>query len=186
MISYICKIFCVLILFSFISCGKKEQDKKEQNTNVNDFVWNENISIDKIPDFPIKGMMNGKPIDLAYINFEKWRGSGDNVINFGDKAPSQNCGYVENDNAFHLIHTNGDFKEGEFVKENFTKNINGYTADFHYMVDKNIKKANVLWNCAIVITEIDEKSVKGKIALCFKDESKSWIAGTFEAIRCNN
>jgi hypothetical protein len=42
------------------------------------------------------------------------------------------------------------------------------------------------WNCALVITGMDENSVKGKIAICYKDENGSWIAGTFEAIRCNN
>ncbi len=186
MISNVSKLVCILIfLFSF-SCGKNQQVEKKETKNVTDFVWSENISIDRIPDFPVKGMLNGKALNLEYINFEKWRGSGDNVFNFGDKAPKQVCGFVENDDAFRLTRTNGDFPKGEFIKENFNKNIDSYTADFHYTVDNNIKNVNVPWNCALVITYMDDNTVKGKIALCFKDDAKSWIAGTFEALRCNN
>jgi len=85
-----------------------------------------------------------------------------------------------------LTRASGDFKEGEFIKDAFNKNLDGYSAEFHYYVDNNIKKVSVEWNCALVITDIDDKIVKGKIAICFKDASKSWIAGTFEAARCNN
>ena len=50
----------------------------------------------------------------------------------------------------------------------------------------NPVKSTVEWNCILVITSKEEKTIKGKIAMCFKDDTKSWIAGTFEAIRCYN
>jgi hypothetical protein len=176
----------IFLTFVFFSCGKKDDANKVQNSAKGEFRWMEEVSVDKIPDTPLKGMMNGKPITIDYVNFEKWRGSGDNVINFSDKKPKQNCGFIENDMAFHITRASGDFGEGEFVKENFNKNIDGYSAEFHYYVENNIKKISAPWNCALVITDISDKTVKGKIAICFKDEAKSWIAGTFEATKCNN
>jgi hypothetical protein len=179
-------LLLISVLFLFTACGKKDDANKVQNSAKGEFRWMETLSPDKIPDMQIKGMINGKPVNIEYVNFEKWRGSGDNVINFSDKKPKQNCGFIENDMAFHLTRASGDFAEGEFVKESFNKNIDGYSAEFHYYTDNNIKKVSVPWNCVLKITEIDDNSVKGKIAICFKDDSKSWIAGNFEAVRCNN
>lgn len=168
-----------------ISCGKKDDaDKKELAKG--EFRWMEELSVSKIPEIPLKGKLNGKEISIEYVNYEKWRGSGDNVINFSNNKPKQNCGFIENDVAVHLTKASGDFEEGEFIKDGFDKNLDGYSAEFHYYQDNNIKKVSVPWNCALVITEINDKTVKGKIAVCFKDDLKSWLAGTFEAVRCNN
>ena len=49
-----------------------------------------------------------------------------------------------------------------------------------------MRKINAGWNAALVITEINDDVVKGRIAMCFKDEKKSYIAGSFEAQVCNN
>lgn len=124
---------------------------------------------------------------MNYINFEQWRGSGDNVLNFGDVKPLNNCGYIESDNSFHLIHKAGEIKAGDLLKANFDNSLDGYAAYYEANGSKNSTlKKTVPWNCALQITLIEEKIVKGKIAICFNDEKKSWIAGTFEAIRCNN
>lgn len=181
---YYILLFSIFILFS--ACGKKDNTDANKDLAKGEFRWVEDLSVSKIPDIPLKGKLNGKDVIIEYVNFEKWRGSGDNVINFSDKKPKQNCGFIENDIAVHLTKASGDFEKGEFVKESFNKNLDGYSADFHYYVDNNIKKVTVEWNCALVITDIDDKVVKGKIAICFKDASKSWLAGTFEALRCNN
>lgn len=136
---------------------------------------------------PIKGYINGKEISLNYINFEQWRGSRDNILNFGDTKPKNNCGYVESDNSIHLIRKADEIKPGEFLKSSFEQNLDGYIAYYDTLsVKDSDKKTSLQWNCALVITEMNEKTVKGKIALCFRDDKKSWIAGTFEAVRCNN
>lgn len=136
---------------------------------------------------PVKGSINGKEIKIEYINFEKWRGSGDNVINLGDVKPKNNCGYVESGSSFHVIHKSGEIKTGELLKATFDQNLDGYIA-YYDTVKAGVTefKSAIPWNCALVITEINENKVKGKIAVCFKDDSKSWVAGTFEAIKCNN
>jgi hypothetical protein len=169
----------------FISCNKKDSPEIPKNTG--EFAWKQNLTVNDIPDSPIKGFLNGKEITFEYINFENWRGSGDNVINFSNKRPKQDCGFVENDDAFTLIKKAGEFTVGNFVKESFDSRVDGVSSDYHYYQEgKDIIKVDEQWNCALIITDINEKTVKGKIAICYNDKNKSWIAGTFEAVRCLN
>lgn len=169
----------------FISCNKKEEQTQGNNI-VKDFTWKSELKITDIPDVPIRGFIEGIEIRPDYINLEQWRGSGDNVLNFGDVKPKNNCGYIESDNSFHLIHKAGDIKTGELLKASFEQNLDGYVAYYNKSGELQNSKTSMPWNCALVITSMDEKTVKGKIAICFKDDKKSWIAGSFEAIRCNN
>ena len=181
------KIVTLLLIFSCVSCNKKEDKTSDNNNTGKDFSWKPELKITDIPDTPIRGFINGKEIKLDYINFEQWRGSGDNILNFGDVMPKNNCGYVESDNSFHLMHKAGEIKSGDLLKASFEQNLDGYVAYFDSTKEKdNSKKTSISWNCALVITSMEGKVVKGKIALCFKDDKKSWIAGTFEAIRCYN
>lgn len=182
-------LFLILIaLCSFLiqGCKKSEEVKPVTDNSGKGFTWKDKLSITDIPDSPVKGMIKGKELKIEYINFENWRGSGDNVINFGSKKPSQNCGYVENDDAVQLMKKSGDIPKGEFVKTSFDINMDGFVANYHYTEKENMKNVSVPWNCALFIEEITDDVVKGKIAICFKDETKSWIAGKFEAIRCSN
>lgn len=177
----------VLIFFLINGCDKKGSDQStEQNTDKSTFVWKDKLTVNDIPEFDVKGYINGKEVQILYVNFEKWRGNGDNVINFGTKLPEQNCGAVNNDSAFHIMRPSRDFAQGEFLKESFTKDVDGYVADFHVFEGQESRKISVPWNCALVLDEISERTVKGRIAMCFKDDKNSWVAGKFEAIRCNN
>ena len=169
----------------FISCNKKEEQPQGNNT-VKDFTWKPELKITDIPDAPVRGFIEGQEIRPDYINLEQWRGSGDNVLNFGDVRPKNNCGYIESDNSFHLIHKAGEIIQGELLKASFDQSIDGYVAYYNKTGEMQNSKTSVPWNCALVITSMDEKIIKGKIAICFKDDKKSWIAGSFEAIRCNN
>lgn len=181
------KITYILLTFLIsVSCGKKEEQINEKNLS-KDFSWKSELKITDIPDMPVKGYINGKEISLNYINFEQWRGSRDNILNFGDTRPKNNCGYVESDNSIHLIRKADEIKPGEFLKSSFEQNLDGYISYYDTLsVKDSDKKTSLQWNCALVITEMNEKTVKGKIALCFKDDKKSWVAGSFEAVRCNN
>lgn len=179
-------LLIIVLVFVLSSCNKKEDNTNQTNLNNGEFVWKENLSVNDIPNTPIKGKINGKDFKVSYINFEQWRGSNDNVLNFSDKTPQNKCGFIENDNGFQLTKIGGDMKEGDLVKETFLKNLEGYVADFHVTENEDMRKITAGWNLALVIDDMDENIVKGKIALCFKDDKKSWIAGTFEAVRCNN
>ncbi len=181
----ILKVIILLLTVSLFSCGKKQDQTSEKETGGNKFLWKPELKVSDIPDFPVRGFLNGREIKIDYINFEQWRGSGDNVLNFGDLKPKNNCGYVENGNSFHLLHKGGEIKKGEILKSTFEQNLDEYVSYYDTTGAKDQKKTTP-WNCALEITEIGEKTVKGKIAICFKDDKLSWIAGTFEAIRCNN
>ena len=123
---------------------------------------------------------------FKYVCFIKWRGSNDNEIQFSTNKPQSNCGAVVNDTAFIFSSLKKDLTKGEVLKENFTKTFDSYASYILINVGEDSKKINAPWNAAIRIDEIGEKTVKGKIAICFKDEKKSWVAGKFEAILCNN
>ncbi len=180
------KFISAFLIFAFISCNKKDEQQSKDSTD-KAFSWRSELKVTDIPDSPIKGFINGKEINLVYINFEQWKGSGDNVLNFGDVIPKNNCGYFENSNSFHLILKAGEIKIGELLKATFDQNLDGYVAYYDTVsANQNDKMSSIPWNCALVITEKDDKYVKGKIAMCFKDARMSWIAGTFEAIRCFN
>ncbi len=179
-------LLLVVLSFTIYSCDKKESVTSTENKSKNTFQWSENITLSDIPDFEIRGFIEGKPIEIKYVNFEKWRGSNDNVINFGTKQPKQICGPVDNDSAFSITRLAKDFTQEEFVKSSFSSNVDGYIANYHTYKSGEAKKFLGAWNCALLLTEINDKTVKGKIALCFKDSLKSWVAGTFEAKRCNN
>ncbi len=181
----IVKAISIVLIFAFISCDKKDEQISDHKSG-KDFSWKSELKTADIPDSPIKGFIGGKEIKLDYINFEEWRGSGDNVLNFGDVKPKNNCGFVENDNSFHLIHKGGEIKTGELLKASFDQNLDGYVAYYNTKSENPGNQTSSPWNCALIITGMDEKIVKGKIAICFKDDNKNWIAGTFEAIRCQN
>jgi len=181
------KILSAILLLSLLISSCKEEKPDEPVLNNKVFSWKQELKISEIPDTPVKGFLNGKDIEITYVNFENWRGSGDNVLNFSNVKPKNNCGFIENNNSFQLLKKAGEIKAGELIKATFDQNLDGYTAFYEIRDSSGTEvKSTEQWNCALVITFMDEKTVKGKIAICFKDESKSWIAGTFEANRCYN
>jgi hypothetical protein len=173
--------FFLLILLNVIflfSCGKRDNKEIMKQTH----GWKEKISVGDIPDFTVKGYMNGREVNFEYINFERWRGSNDNVINFSLSKPLQNCGYVENFKGFSIIRRGSDFVKGEWIKSEFTTAADGTEA---YYYDTDIRSESQ-WNCALIIEDIGERNVRGKIILCFDDERRNWVGGIFEAVICNN
>ena len=172
------------ILIISAGCGKKSDDtvKKTDENKSGEFGWKDDVSSSNIPDFPVKGSIGGKEVQFAYINFEKWRGSNDHVINFSLVKPEQNCGFIENFEGFTLMNKGAEIKQGPFVKSKFTDDPKTFTASFKQAGNKSTDT----WNCALEIESINDKTVKGKIALFFNDASKSWVAGKFEAVLCNN
>lgn len=179
-------LFFILQAFLFLpACNKTSDNDTKVNTEQDskkEFGWSDDISPAVIPDFPVKGYMVGKEVQFTYVNYERWRGSGDNVINFSVNKPEQNCGFIENFEGFILINKGGEFKQGQWVKAKFADEPGSYSANFKTAGTTSTEN----WNCALVIDSFGEKTVKGRIALFFDDGSKSWAAGTFEAVICNN
>lgn len=174
--------FIILVLFLLVSCNKKGDEKVNDTGKKRDFAWRDDITMSDIPDIPIKGYLDGKEVQFAYINFEKWRGPNDNVINFSQVKPSQNCGFIEGFSGFTLINKGAVINKGEWVKSKFADDSKTYQVFFK----SGDRKSSAGWNCAFEIENLDEKSVTGKIAVFFNDEKHSWLAGKFEALVCNN
>ena len=147
-----------------------------------DFSWHDELKADEIPDSPVTGYLNGNEVSFQYINFEKWRGSNDNVIIFSLVKPAQNCGFIEGFEGFVLMNKGTAINRGEWVKSKFSDDPKTYQA--YYKSGDN--KSSSSWNCALTIESMTDKLVTGKIALYFNDGQKSRIAGKFEAVVCNN
>lgn len=176
-----------LLLVSF-ECGKENKtdikdNKQTQNTKT-EFGWKDGLSASDIPDFPLKGFLGGNEVQFQYVNFEKWRGSNDNVLVFSLVKPPQKCGFIEDFHGFQLINKGNAINQGEWVKSKFDEDSKTYQAFFSTLAGDDKSTAN--WNCALFIESMDNKTIKGKIALFFNDEKKSWAAGKFEAAICNN
>ena len=165
-----------------ISCGKKPGDDNQVKKEKSEFGWKDDISFSDLPDFPVKGMIKGKPVTFQYVNFEKWRGSGDNVINFSATKPGQNCGFIEDFEGFTLTNRGGEFRQGKWIKAKFGDDAGSYKAIFK----SSGVSSSEPWNCALNIESISDKVVKGNVIIFFNDSAKSWIAGKFEALICNN
>ncbi|HEY3249585.1 MAG TPA: hypothetical protein VGK25_00570 [Ignavibacteria bacterium] len=172
----------ILLLLLSSGCTRKTDEKQTDNTKKGEFGWHDNITKDDIPDFPVKGYLGGKEVQFLYINFERWRGSNDNVINFSLVKPAQNCGSLEEFTGFTLMNKGGSINQGEWIKSKFPDDAGSYQAFFK----TGGQKSSAAWNCALVIESITDKTVKGKIALFFNDDNKSWVTGKFDAIVCNN
>ncbi len=184
-------LFILLAAFFLVSAGctkksdntdNKTTDNKTQQNKSGEFGWKDGVTASDIPDFPVKGFLDGKEVQFQYINFEKWRGAGDNVINFSLVKPAQNCGFIEGFSGFTLLNKGASINQGETVKAKFGDDPKTLQAFFQ----QGDKKSTAGWNTALVIESMTDKTVKGKIAIFFNDEKKSWIAGKFEAVICNN
>lgn len=179
--------FIIFLLLFIVGCTKKSDNTNQTSSNKNSFSWKDNINISDIPDFPVKGIMNGEEVAFQYINFEKWRGSNDNVIIFSIAKPGQPCGFIENFVGFQFINKGNAINIGDFAKSKFDEDPKTYNAFFKYTsADGSPVKSSSSWNCALKIDSFNDKLVTGRIALCFNDDKKSWIAGKFEASICNN
>jgi len=180
------KSFIVFLLAGFAlffsACGK-ESKENQKVTNKVEFGWKDGVSSADIPDFPIKGNLGGKEVQFQYINFEKWHGSNDNVLNFSLMKPSQNCGFIDDFQGFRLVNKGNTIGQGSWAKGKFDDDPKTYEASYT-LAGGN--KSGSKWNCALNIESIDGKNVKGKIAMFFNDDSKSWIAGKFVAVVCSN
>ena len=109
------------------------------------------------------------------------------MLNFSVVKPLQQCGFIENYQGFQLIKQRSAMEKGNWTRTTFSNDPGSYRA-FYISAgsDGVLHKSECDWNCSLEINNISPKIVYGKIAVCFNDSSKSWIAGKFEAAVCNN
>lgn len=157
-----------------------------------DFAWTETPAIDKIPDGPVKGMINGKPFTAQTVRL---RQKDDQVVlEIIDQKPDTPSGMVSGETGASLYLDLPAGKPAEFVAG--LKDEKKDPADATYIYpqggDKGPMTINGDWGAALKVDEwtlakdpADEAvlgKVKGKVAIVFGDEKKSWVAGTFDGV----
>ena len=175
------------MVFVLYGCGKKPDVQNQSAGNKMQFSWNQELSVNDIPDFPLKGIIDGKEINYPYLNFEKWHGSNDNVLRFSTQKPEQPCGFIQNFQGIEIIRKGNTIELGVYEKKHFSDDNMGYKVS--YITDAgggNLTKSTSDWNFAMKIDSLNWKTISGKVVVCFNDVTKSWVAVRFSAAVCNN
>jgi len=158
-----------------------------------EFAWSDAPTADQIPDAPITGMINGKEFTANTVRIEKGD-EGKATLEISDAKLDDPTGVITEDTGVDLDFSLTEGQAGEMVmKIADEKDFDKQHAYYHYPQggDKGPMSVNASWGCALQIDTWDmtadpqnEKivgKIKGKVAIVFEDDSKSWVAGAFEA-----
>lgn len=164
-----------------------------ETTASSDFEWTETPTLDAIPDGAIVGMINGKPFTAATVRLKV--DDEQTVLEISDQAVDEPTGMTMSDTGLDLRFTLEPGKAGELVlAKDDEKDFDREHAYYHYPQggDKGPMSVNASWGCALQITdwtlEVNEEdedilgNAKGKVAVIFGDDEKSWVAGTFDCV----
>ena len=155
--------------------------------------WTETPKVADIPDAPLAGMIDGKAFKPKTIRVKQ----GDKVpeLEISDAKTDTPTGMIMNDTGASLDFPLTPGKAGEYVKDIAAdKTFDKEHAFYYYQQggDKGPMSVNPSWGAALQITEwtltkdpTDDAvlgTVKGKVMIMYKDDKKSWVAGTFEGV----
>jgi hypothetical protein len=160
------------------------------------FMWSETPTLDQIPASPITGMINGKPFIVKMVRVD--HKLDDLWLDMADAAPAWEAAIPNSKVEVELSIKIPQGTASSIVKA--LKDPEDATTGhpwYHYKVSgsKNEASKNPPWAGAL---EIDEWKMappsyafvtghlKGKVAICFNDGAKSWVAGTFDCIEISN
>jgi len=171
----------------------KEAPEEAATTAPAEFTWTETPAADQIPDTPLKGMVNGKEFTASTIRVEKGD-EGKATLEISDAKLEDPTGVITDDTGVDLDFTLTEGQAADLVKTIAEeKDFDKEHAYYHYPQggDKGPMSVNPSWGCALKIDSWDmtadptnEKivgKITGKVAIVFDDDTKSWVAGTFEA-----
>jgi len=158
-----------------------------------EFTWADAPTVAQVPSTPVKGIINGKEFTANTVRVEKGD-EGKATLEISDAKLDDPTGVITDDTGVDLDFTLTEGQPGEMVmKIADEKNFDKEHAYYHYPQggDKGPMSVNPDWGCALQIESWDmtpdaqnEKilgKITGKVAIVFGDDSKSWVAGTFEA-----
>jgi len=165
----------------------------EATTAPSDFEWTETPSLDAIPEGPVTGMINGKAFVAQTVRLKV--DDEQTVLEISDQAVDEPTGMTSGGTGVDLRFVLEPGKAGELVLANDDeKDFDKEHAYYHYPLpdDRGPMSVNPSWACALAISdwtlegsEDDEDilgNAKGKVALTFGDDEKSWVAGTFDCV----
>lgn len=161
------------------------------------FAWTETPKLDQIPDADITGMINGKPFSAKAVRLKQRDDAI--VLEIIDKKPDKPTGMVTGETGVSLYLGRPDATVGlidnlEYVSGLKDIKTKPHDAIYYYPQggDKGPMTMNSDWGAAV---EIDEwklakdpsdpaalGTVKGKVAIVFADDPKSFVSGKFEGV----
>jgi len=155
------------------------------------FVWSDKPALADIPAGEITGMLNGKPFTAKSVWVEKK--DKETTLMLSDAVTKQPGEVIVGDTGVDLSFTLPEGKPGELVLAIADKkDFDQQHAYYHYPQggDKGPMSVNADWGVALQITDWTLKpdaanpdvlgKIKGKVAICFDDDTKSWVAGSFD------
>jgi hypothetical protein len=203
-------LVCAVVVLPLAGCGKKTtettvmpkdagkpapgaEEPKATPAAAGEAKWMENPTAADIPDSPIKGMVNGVAFEAKTMRIVK--AEKNSKLELMDKAADTPTGMVSDATEVKLEFTLPPGKPGEFTKKMADKDPESTDGWFSYeQKDGTPMTVNTDWAVVLKIdswtTEKDPKDpkvlgkVKGKIFLSFKDDPKTFVAGTFEGPYC--
>lgn len=165
----------------------------EPTTAPGEFAWTETPTLDMIPEGNIAGMINGEEFSAQTVRLKQ--DEENTVLEISNVSVDGPTGLTTDDTGLDLRFTLTPGQPGEFViamadEKDFEKQH----AYYHYPQggDKGPMSVNPSWACALQISEWTLETnteneellggAKGKVAVVFGDDAKSWVAGTFDCI----
>ena len=159
-----------------------------------DFKWTETPTLEMIPSKPLTGMIHGKPFEIKMVRLE--HSMDELALVMADTKPDTATSSPMEKVGAEISIKLPEGKAGKMLKalkDSEDPKKTGH-AWFHWDQggSKGPMSENPQWAAALEITEWklakdpkDENVVghlKGKLVICFGDDAKSWVAGTFDCI----
>jgi len=157
------------------------------------FQWTETPQLADIPEGRVSGMLDGKPFTANTVRLHK--SEQKTTLEISDTALESPTDLIVEDTGATLTFTATPGQPfTRVVAMGDEKNLDKETADYHYPLPDEGGPAIVTpsWACALQISEWTLQpdpnneeimgSATGKVAICFNDDPKSWVAGTFECV----
>jgi hypothetical protein len=160
---------------------------------VTEFAWTDTPSLASIPAGAITGVINGQPFEAKTVRVNK--ADSGLTLELSDTAVDEPTDIIIKDTGVNLRFPIAEGTTGELLKS-FDDEVDFEMTHAYYWYpqgdDKGPMSVNATWACALQISDwtleanADDEailgSVKGKVAITFDDEEKSWVAGSFDCI----
>lgn len=158
-----------------------------------EFAWTDAPSLPSIPDGVITGVVNGEPFEAKTVRVKQGENGGE--LEISNVAVDEPTDVIVEDTGISLRFPIAEGTTDELVKT-FDDNVDfDMTHSFYWYPqggDKGPMPVNPTWACALQVSDwvlakdADDEdilgNVKGKLAITFDDDEKSWVAGSFDCV----
>jgi len=157
------------------------------------FAWTDTPGLDMIPEGNIVGSLRGKSFRARTVRLRQ--DNQQTVLEISDAAVDTPTGVLTDDTGVELRFTLPPGRSGELViGMRDPRDLDQQQAYYYYPQggNKGPRSVNPAWACALQISQWTLQPnpedpdllgrAKGKVAITFDDEAKSWVAGSFDCV----